>query len=286
MKNFLGQEMPIIDGTAYKKVSIKDIIDKHNRICWYPSAGADFRVLMFLSEQYCKWKNVEIAKDELPTLFILTDCNPNDCKYSGYSLGQSQVSKLAGNELKPGDFLYNSSGITKITAMEVVTLPGPNIEFSDEFYGFEQAKNYGKAFYLRIHINSNQLGEWDTEVLYILTENTRFALDYLIPQNIKIDFLIKVRYGDAFGGSRLNGAWLLKLIKPLKVKYFLSNAILERDYFRRFDELQNAYPQYGYMWEDTDRIEMENIYRVDGMSWSNCGDIQWYKICTPNIKKS
>jgi len=61
--------------------SIEKILRNYNRLCWYPSAGADFRVLLFLFQQYVKRYNISISTEELPDLFILTDCNPKDTSY-------------------------------------------------------------------------------------------------------------------------------------------------------------------------------------------------------------
>lgn len=52
----------------------EEAIKQFKHICWYPSAGKDFRPLLFISNWYYKKNNVPIDDgQEFPDLFILTD---------------------------------------------------------------------------------------------------------------------------------------------------------------------------------------------------------------------
>lgn len=258
--------------------SLKEIIQNHNNICWYPSAGADFRVLMFLSEQYCKWKNVDIEKNILPDLFILTDCNPQDISFVDRR-GVSNVGKLNGDNAKELKTLFGSfDGETTISVKEIELLEDLVIQFDKTLCNIGLSDNYGKSYYMRVHINSEQLGEWDTDVVYLLTENTGFALKYLIPMGITIDYLVRVRYGDFFGGSRLYGEWLLKLLKPLNVKYFLSNEINETSFSYVPEQLNSSYSNLREVWGSVEVIPLSEVFCVAGRTWSDQGDIHWYRV--------
>lgn len=258
--------------------SVKDIIDNHSRVCWYPSAGDDFRVLMFLSKQYCEWKHVDIDANSLPTLFILTDCYPKETPYV-MSKGESEIEKLNSTKFNEIKTLYRSiDRRTVITVSQRWYLQGLDIPFNDNLFSLGCSYNYGKAFYWKVHIKSKQLGEWDTEVIYILTENTGFAFEYLIPQNISIDYIVRVRYGEFFGGSTVSGQWLLKLIKPLNVKYFLSNYLNERSFMYVPEQLEECYSNWSEIWKNTDAIQLNEVYCVEEKTWSNQGDIHWYRM--------
>ena len=56
----------LLDRGTYMMIDIETMIKSYKRICWYPSAGADFRELLFLSEQYCKRKDVPVSSTEQP----------------------------------------------------------------------------------------------------------------------------------------------------------------------------------------------------------------------------
>ena len=269
-----------------RSLRLEDIFKRHKHICWYPSAGADFRELLFLSEQYCKWKEVNIAADQLPDLFVLTDANPGDFQftmdeyYNPY--GVSNIAVINGKKpymIKSKPLYRSFNRKTCITVEYMDILEGVDIPLSENTYRFKRSENYGKAFYMRVHIKSKQLGEWNADVLYLLTENTGFALKYLIPKKISVDYIVRVRYGDAFGESVLNGEWLLKLIKPLNVKYFLSNYI--DDYSFRYvpEQLEeDGYSDMKDIWGNTDVFPLNEIHWVDGRLWSDQGDICWYKV--------
>ncbi|WP_035765042.1 DUF7663 domain-containing protein [Butyrivibrio sp. NC2002] len=257
--------------------SVDEIIKSHKRICWYPSAGADFRELLFLSPKYLKWKSVSISKKELPDLFILTDCFPHDCSFKR-TPSPSYIERLNHDNYSDLNTIVHDSR-TRITVndkIEEISFSG--IPFDEIFFNFDISDNYNKAFLMNLHIDSDKLGEWDSEVLYILVENTRFALDYLYKNKIHIDWIIKVRYGDAFGGSTLSGDWLLKLLGPLNVKYYLSNKVTESSFEYIPESIIKEYPIHKEILNDTSLQNLEEVHRVDAVTWSDQGDIYWYRV--------
>ncbi len=54
--------------------SIEEVIRQFEHVCWYPSAGSDFRALLFLSDWYYKKNDVPTDEGQvLPDLFGMTD---------------------------------------------------------------------------------------------------------------------------------------------------------------------------------------------------------------------
>ncbi|MBO4426391.1 MAG: hypothetical protein J5776_05230, partial [Clostridiales bacterium] len=54
--------------------SIEEVIKDYKHVCWYPSAGSDFRALLFLSDWYYKKNDVPMDEGQvLPDLFVMTD---------------------------------------------------------------------------------------------------------------------------------------------------------------------------------------------------------------------
>ena len=258
--------------------SVEEVIRKHGKICWYPSAGADFRVILYLSEQYCKWKEVKIPPDKLPDLFILSDADPKDINFTGRK-GISRIEVLSmDNPHKIKEFKVFRDNNTEIIASNVEVLDRLEIPYDKQLFVLGKSKNFGWPFLFDVHIRSKQLGEWDTKVLYLLTENTGFALRYLLPKGLPIDYIVRVRYGDSFGGSRVSGEWLLNLIPYLKVKYFLSNEVTNSLPKDTLELLKEKYLDLENIWENTERVDIEEFYRVNGAAWSDQGDIHWYSI--------
>ena len=114
--------------------------------------------------------------------------------------------------------------------------------------------------------------------LYILTENTGFAFDYLLKKNISIDYIIKVRYGDHFGESTIIGDWLLRTIKPLNVKYYLANPINPKWCYRVPDVLREKYAEHAELFNENFSIDLTEIHCVPEYRWSWQGPVCWYKV--------
>ena len=64
-----------------KKGALKKFIDTFKgepRIAWYPSAGVDFRALLYLSPQYAASDPVDVEEPQTPDIFLFTDYFPWD----------------------------------------------------------------------------------------------------------------------------------------------------------------------------------------------------------------
>ncbi len=286
--------------------TLQQILQSHNKICWYPSAGADFRELLFLSPQYCKCpnkvnpasKNSEnfILGDELPDLFILTDCNPRDVAYYGGVLsvyretsrgpyqprqtGESKIIDINGKNYDKMKTLFEDESKRTIISVKdkIEFVEEIDVPFNSELYKFPISDNYGKAFYFTAHIYSKHLGQWDVDVLYILAENTIFAFNYLLKNNVDVDYIIQVRYGENCGESTVSGDWLCKLLKPLKTKYYLRNEFSHENISRAVAEIQDKLPESNIVIDDKSKVNLRGIHRVEESLWSWQGDICWYKV--------
>ena len=77
---------------------------KDKTICWYPSAGEDFRPLLYLSEQYVSTRDAIKNISPLPELFVFTDYHNSyfDSNYKG-------LKALSEGTLRKGDYLFDDS---------------------------------------------------------------------------------------------------------------------------------------------------------------------------------
>lgn len=233
-----------------KNNDILNIIKEHKSICWYPSAGSDFRPLLYLSDAYYK-KHEELTgeTDTFPDLFILTDYSMNKymnftMKEDTYRVGnsnirlfprqeyhiQSQFDKIYSGTLEKGDLLYED-GYTKITVKEQKKIIINGVDACKELLqdNINIPLNYGQGYYMTLEVNSHhssmqKLGVWETHVIYLYTENTSFAKNFLLNNQVNIDYIVKVRYGNSMGGgSMCAGYWLVYLAEQLNVKYYVSD---------------------------------------------------------------
>ena len=95
--------------------STQEAIRQYKHICWYPSAGKDFRSLLFLSDWY--FRNNELALDEgqeLPDLFVFTD-------YQGLSdYYEEEYGKEGFEFLKPGFRLIEKEYYSNSTTIDLL----------------------------------------------------------------------------------------------------------------------------------------------------------------------
>lgn len=240
--------------------SLDDILRTHRHLCWYPSANADFRGLLYLSDRYFEWK--KLSRDEgqcLPDLFLMTDIGPHDSTdYKGGNLykkenGFSQISYLTDGRWRKLEVLYrglrilNHEGekrrrneakwkmVTEIRVSYIERLADLSLEFCPELFRecrSQKPAYYGNAFYIRAHVTSVQREEtpepkryeYDCEIVYVLADNTSFARDYLMKRRISAEYVIQIRYGDSMGGgSAVPGSWLGLMLDQLNCRYFMAN---------------------------------------------------------------
>ena len=210
---------------------------KDKTICWYPSAGEDFRPLLYLSEQYVSTRDAIKNISPLPELFVFTDYHNSyfDSNYKG-------LKALSEGTLRKGDYLFDDSvrgtlhfdcKNTKIKVLSIKKIDIDISEFDHSLAGNEPSARYGTGYLMDVQIMStdktrikNNLGTYDMHILYIFAENSAFA-EIFLRESIRVDFLLRIRYGVSFGGSRdTDGEWLKYAAPKLGVKYFLEETDL------------------------------------------------------------
>ena len=59
-------------------------------------------------------------------------------------------------------------------------------------------------------------------MVYLFSENSVFVKEILLRNSIKVDYLVRIRCGYGFGGSRdTTGYWMDHLFEPLGVRYLI-----------------------------------------------------------------
>ncbi len=278
-----GSGMPTEERSGLTDVS--DVLKRYRHICWYPSAGSDFREVLFLSEQYYKWKDVPKDSGQvLPDLFLLTDVYPNpDTFTGGYGIdpnvnGYTHIYKLTNRTIKPGDYLFSGTRLlTDIRIDSLERLKNVSPDINEAVCNMRRESYTGTAYLFHVTVTSGLLGTWKTDVLYAVTENVAFAKDVLLAEHIPVEYVIQIRYGNGFGGSRISGDWLSLLLKSLGCRYFIAND----QYCRIYDPddlLVEKVIKEIFNNGELQAPDYELIYNIDGVQWSNYGPVLWTRI--------
>lgn len=255
-------------------------IKKHKCVCWYPSAGSDLRPLLYLSEPFYK-KHEELANEAttFPDLFILTDYYMKD--YMDYSFTVfpyiCSFDKLHNRTLNNGDIIFQDNRTT-LTVNNIKEIVVNNVAAKMDLISQRISPVYGQGYYMTIKIDSHgtptkKLGTWETDVIYLYSENTAFAKEILIRNKIDIDYIVRVRYGGAFGGSRKTfGSWLFQLAEQLNVKYYVSS--INDLIYKNGDVIALKYLQ-----QNTDFVPVKpSLIKLYEREWYKREPVAWYRV--------
>ena len=237
--------------------SFRKLIDNLNekaaqKIAWYPSAGRDFRALLYLHPLYNKFNPASKEEPAPPDLFVFTD-------YHGdYNL--KFLDKL---------FIFEDR-YTKIKVESKEELPELKLRLRPELIGLSRSEATNRVVFLNISVSSNKLGSYNAPVIYACAENTEFFRSALLRTNSIISHVIHIRYGGGCGGGGTSsGIWLLKALKLLKTEIYITD---NHHYWQSGDEFAiSLCPELA---EQTEPV-FETIRTLSGGKWSNHGDVSW-----------
>ncbi len=243
----------------------KAFIDKSRddpRIAWYPSAGEDFRPLLYLSPEYtAQYPKLKIA-EPLPDLFLFTDYYPWHMPLFlespiVYKDNHTEL-KIKENEFLPDLKLPLDKGI---------------LDFIDR-----ELPAYGKVVFMTIQVKSEALGTFDRHVLYVFNENEAFCSKILLPNKSKIRHVVHIQYGNGFGGGRASGAWLFGVLERLGCEVYISWEIPEvqsgdKHAFELYPNLLGRPVLLDLVWETIGKTPKEEATsETHGFTYS------WYKV--------
>ena len=224
------------------------------RLAWYPSAGTDFRDLLYLNPDFAAHTPATQAEPAAPELFIHTDHFPND------------------NSTFLDDRLVLDDGRTSIRVTTIEELPPLNLPLDpglvDNTTG---SRATGRAIYLELDIHSKQLGDIRRSVLYLFVENAAFLAKLALPNAAILSHVVQVRYGGGCGGgSKGTGVWLRDVLAAVGCEVFITDGCDhrqdgDRHVFKAFSELAAARRP----------STLTPIRTLPGASWSDHGDVTW-----------
>lgn len=227
------------------------------KIAWYPSAGSDFRALLYLSKEYEQQNKIENKSIETPGLFIFTDYgrsgsfNPLE-KSTLFSDENTTIKTIACEELDKFDLPLHEGIIDHR----------------------EPHENTRKVFFMLVQVESNELGTYKIPMVYAFVENEAFAAEVLLPNEAKISHVIHVRYGGGCGGGgKARGSWIPTVLDKLGTDIFITD---NRHEIGEGDK--KAIEIYPHLDGDYDTDKLKELRKIDAALWSNYGDVSWYEV--------
>lgn len=252
--------------------TVLETLKVYDHICWYPSAGVDFKPLLFISDWYYKKNNVPMDEGQvLPDLFIFTDYagfHAHDMKFSNFGDAYDQIQN---GHCEPGTcFIHvsykNSSTDIIVTSFE--KLCNLQLPFDTELASYEKGNDYNSAFLMKVEVISrinDTVNTYETSILYVAALNEMFAERVLIPNRIKTEYVLIINYGTGFGGGDGKGySWIISDYKELGMKYLVSNHYVKS----AIDETESDKPY----------PKVTDIYGVDGKQLAKDVPVVWYKL--------
>ncbi len=191
-------------------MTLYNYLKQFKNICWYPSAYRDTLSMVALS--YKSLREYGFNKEEVPDCFLFTD-------YDGHS--ENGEFFLDPNEDEIVFSYENSDHLA--TAFSIKELNRLDIGFDQDMVAFEADRNYGRVFIADVLIEHPKMGKILTKLAYVIAENTKFAIDFLLKKNIKVTYVIHSRYGHGFGGGISCGSFICNILKDLGTRYFASD---------------------------------------------------------------
>jgi hypothetical protein len=235
-------------------------LDKYSetpRIAWYPSAGTDFRALLYLHPSYSAHRPLEEEEPAPPDLFLFTDYFP------------WSSSTFLDNRLVFDDYR------TYIVVKEMEMLPDLVFPLDKDIVHFpDGSKATHRVIFMNLKVHSNKLGEFTWPLLYVFSVNEMFCGKCLIPNEAQLSHVIHIRYGGGCGGGgSASGIWIQNVLRKLGCEYFIT----DNHYYWQNGDLKAAqlFPELG--WED-ENLLLTPLRKIHSIGWSGHGDVVWNKV--------
>lgn len=249
-----------LNGTKTGKLYefIQQLKTKRNpRIAWYPSAGDDFRGVLYLSKEYSAFNPATEIEPEPPDIFLFTDYFPwTDSKFLDTNI------------------IYRD-GRTSIEIKHIEELPKLNLERHPEIVEkIEPNHATNRVVYMELEVKSSVLKDFTNpvKVIYAFVENEAFYCDLLQKHQPHISHLIHVRYGGGLGGGGYaSGRWLQSVLEKIGCEIYVNdNETSYKDGDRFFMKKCQIH--------SIERFDYPIIRTIPQDYWSYHGPVCWSKI--------
>ncbi len=229
-------------------------LNQEPRIAWYPSAGTDFRDLLYLNPRINDVFPANQPEPAAPDIFLHTDY---------YPWGETDFIHRR--------FLHND-GRTKILVKSIEELPRCELPLDEGIVHFPKGSSLShRVFFLEVEVRSGVLDSFRARVIYVFAENCAFCAEKILPNFGNISHIIHVRFGSGFGGGNSTGIWLLHVLKRLNCEYLIS----DNHYVTQCGDSRayEIYPELAAI--PGEKVSFSNTRIVPSAKWSEHGDVSF-----------
>lgn len=192
-------------------------------VCWYPSAGLDFRHIRLLEEE-----SIRDPASNPPLIFVHTDVSlPR--KWNG---ADSRL-LARGDEIDHG---MRVADVREIRTKEVIR------EISREVCDFGFVENIGRVFLFSVEIRplfNRSADSVHVPIIYFTAENLTFLVRVLLANQIPVNTLVHICDGGAtLGGSRIPMNFIYQVADVLGIEHVISDSSLGRKHFNTREDFR------------------------------------------------
>ncbi len=266
-----------------EKMTLYEYLKQFDNICWYPSAGKDSLSMLCLSKK--SLEDYGISSKEAPDCYLFTDYRT----YAEYEnshrffLDASKFEEGAVFDSRNSDLISRAFNVKELNKL---TLP-----FDENMVDFERDQYYGRVFVADALVEHPSVGKSISKLIYVIAENTSFALNFLIKKKIKVKYVIHSNYGHGFGGGRSNGNFICNILKDFGTKYFISDIDEHHDQdladiyltkeqknrlpvLKQIDNFYRKFKWYGY--DETVFYEVIGYKEIEPYGYCNKRFLKYY----------
>lgn len=175
-------------------MKFNDLIKKYSNIVLYLSAGFDFHILYDL-KKLNKLDN---------TLVIFLEIYPDIYKEAAL--------------LKSSNYVLEDIFSNNVTIKDINLIDELDLIIDKRLYNLNESKYLNNVYFMNVNYISKE-ASIKSDLVYVVSENASFVMDYLIKNNIRIDTI----YIKGIKGSNVNCAFLNKVIDRLSTKEIITN---------------------------------------------------------------
>ena len=229
-------------------------LGREPRIAWYPSAGEDFRDLMYLHPNFQTQSPASQPEPTCPDLFLHTDYFPWE-----------------SSSFLDSNLVYEDHR-TSVHIRAIEELPRIDLPLDKDIVHFTEGSfATGRVLFLELEVRSDVVGSLTAYALYAFAENAVFCVQKMLSHGAKISHVINVRYGGGLGGGGYStGAWLLNVLDRLQCEVLISDG-----HWQSLRGDQRIYQLYHTLAGSEDLKPWKPIRVLPGVRWSRHGDVSW-----------
>ncbi len=231
-----------------------DNLKKEPRIAWYPSAGQDFRDLLYLHPEFSKQYPGIKPDPPSPDIFLHTDYYP------------WRRSRFFDTRT-----VYKDDR-TEVYIKSIEELPRCDLPLDEQIVNHPNgSKATGRVIFLELEISSSVLGRYSYPLIYAFCDNAAFCSEKIIKNNGRCSHIVHVRFGGGLGGGgKSTGVWLLNILQKLQCEMFITDS--HYGFGSGDKRIYELYPEFS---GNKDENQLKQIRKINSRSWSCYGDVSW-----------